>query len=351
MDDPKLTKQNLLELIEFEIKRIEAYQNRAGWNTWLLMGTLIATLGRLLSILNNNLDNKFDWEIIIFLFISWALGYEWIKSVITQLSKQKVQEIRIFKAEEILSPHRLGFFYTTVYSAIMVYLSIQQRNIFPLYYAVAILYAVYGMIGILLLIFSYKATPYAQGINGSRINLISVAFFTFIPIELFLAGKEISSSLSPIATNEIQLSFLIASVHAILIILTERKVQTNRIEKLENIYRLARLEDSNPSSDENKLKMLLFGLSPLEFFCDEIKKMKHLANKKEFGKIFIPLVKRIDFVKKVTKISPDFESQALDLLSEFRDYLNNIKDTTEDTSNLFLLTQLNTMLTKTIPEN
>jgi len=342
MDKPKTTKQEMLELMDFEIKRIEAYQNRAGWNTWLLLGTLVTITGILFTKFENTVPN---YNMLI-TFVGFALAYEWIKSIISQLSKhQKSQPSRLVSFSNQFSPNRVSYVYIAIYSSLLVFLSILLKEELPFYLFILATYSFYGISGLLLLFFSFKDQYFIPDQSNSLGKSINFVFFVFSPIEIYLI---ITQSYQAIDFGNLRIGFLLITLHAILVILTERHIKTNLLEKLEILRRTLSLGIHSPEMVQKSLEEALIGISPLtraKIFMNDLKIAMQMDNIKQARKT---LNQMLNFLGRTPalqhKPEKDFIALLIDTKKETEQFLARVPSGQNYFILKHLLSKLNTYI-------
>lgn len=339
---------NLLSAIDFEISRIDSDVSRAGWNFWILLGS-IATLGWLLLEELGKGAQTWDYSLLVFMILT--LVFDLIANLNTLIypSNRNRGVNRFFVANVIFGHSRHEYIFILFRNSILWGVVYYLRYTIFLYQLLLIYYAVFSILVLIMFSASFVDAPLRPS-NNERPKVVGGSILVLIisAVVIFIA-KDILSGKVAISVSEYKIGALVFGISYLASNMLLINKNTYQRTALTNIRRDFLLENLNFDQAKKQTEILLLGMQADDVLQKEIELILDLQNQinKNFSEIdyeYTELMKSIN-PKKIAKMSHDEVSSFLELTDTMFKKTSKI-DVTNKELMRELVVQFNVLSTK-----
>lgn len=276
MTKDEVKQKNLLSAIDFEIKNIDDEVSRAGWNFWILLGS-IGTLGWLL--LEELGGGAHDWKRSLLVFLMFNLSLDVIENLksLTYLIVRNRSVNRFFLASRVLGSSRLAYIFVLFRIFVLILIIHYVKDSLIWHQALIVYYAVFFILTLFILLTSFIDLPVKPSKStlpkfiGGIVVVINFIVLGFLTTEIF-TGKLF------IEINEYKIGALIFSMSFLAPYIILLNQNTYQKTSLVNVRRDLLLGNLSIDEAKSQTEILLLGMQVDDYLQDDVKVILELLN-------------------------------------------------------------------------
>ncbi|MBV6450584.1 MAG: hypothetical protein MHPDNHAH_01308 [Anaerolineales bacterium] len=311
MTKDEVKQKNLLSAIDFEIKNIDDEVSRAGWNFWILLGS-IGTLGWFL--LEELGGGAHDWKHSLLVFLMLNLALEVISNLksLTYPIIRSQSVNRFFIASRVFGSSRLAYIFVLFRNFALISIIHYVKDSLIWHQALIAYYVVFFILTLFILFTSFIDLPlkpskstFTKFIGGGIAIVINFVVLGSLTTEVF-TGKLF------IEINEYKIGALIFSISFLAPYIIVLNQNTYQKTSLVNVRRDLLLGNLSIDDAKKQTEILLLGMQVDDYLQDDVKVILELLNQsnsyaskvnKQFEKLNIILKRKMIAKMKVHELT------------------------------------------------